>query len=88
MLPLVTIFMDAYIFNGLLASGEAPGPDEVCTNVFPEKVENGMVFINFKVAVTAWKNIKKNLSASNTVKCRKHFAHTPVRSEGRSAGCV
>ncbi len=36
-----------------LASGEALGPDEGCTNVFPTKVENGMVFINFKVAVAA-----------------------------------
>ena len=36
-----------------LASGEALGPDEGCTNVFPTKVENGMVFIGFKVAVAA-----------------------------------
>ena len=36
-----------------LASGEALGPDEGCTNVFPVKVENGMVFISFKVAVAA-----------------------------------
>ena len=36
-----------------LASGEALGPDEGCTNVFPAKVENGMVFINYKVAVAA-----------------------------------
>ena len=28
-----------------LASGEALGPDEGCTNVFPTKVENGVVFI-------------------------------------------
>ena len=36
-----------------LATGEALGPDEGCTNVFQTKVENGMVFINFKVAVAA-----------------------------------
>lgn len=36
-----------------LASGEALGPDEGCTNVFPTKVENGMVSISFKVAVAA-----------------------------------
>lgn len=29
-----------------LASGSALGPDEGCTNVFPVKVENGMVFLN------------------------------------------
>lgn len=28
-----------------LASGEALGPDEGCTNVFPAKVENGRVYI-------------------------------------------
>ena len=28
-----------------LASGEALGPDEGCTNVFPTKVENGVVYI-------------------------------------------
>jgi len=28
-----------------LASGEALGPDEGCTNVFPVKVENGMVYL-------------------------------------------
>jgi nitrite reductase (NADH) small subunit len=28
-----------------LASGEALGPDEGCTNVYPAKVENGMVFL-------------------------------------------
>jgi nitrite reductase [NAD(P)H] small subunit len=36
-----------------LASGEALGPDEGCTNVFPTKVENGIVFIDLKVAVAA-----------------------------------
>ncbi len=30
-----------------LASGEALGPDEGCTNVFPAKVENGVVYISF-----------------------------------------
>lgn len=29
-----------------LASGNALGPDEGCVNVFPVKVENGMVFLN------------------------------------------
>ena len=36
-----------------LASGEALGPDEGCTNVFPAKVENGLVFIDFKMAQAA-----------------------------------
>ena len=36
-----------------LASGEALGPDEGCTNVFPAKVENGVVFIDFKMAEAA-----------------------------------
>jgi len=36
-----------------LVSGEALGPDEGCTNVFPVKVENGLVFIDFKVAAAA-----------------------------------
>lgn len=36
-----------------LASGEALGPDEGCTNVFPAKVENGMVYISLAVAVAA-----------------------------------
>jgi len=36
-----------------LASGEALGPDEGCTNVFPVKVENGMVLIDFKMAQAA-----------------------------------
>jgi nitrite reductase (NADH) small subunit len=36
-----------------LASGEALGPDEGCTNVFPAKVENGKVYISFSVAVAA-----------------------------------
>ena len=30
-----------------LATGEALGPDEGCTNVFPVKVENGMVYVDF-----------------------------------------
>jgi nitrite reductase (NADH) small subunit len=30
-----------------LASGEALGPDQGCTNVFPVKVENGIVQIDF-----------------------------------------
>jgi len=36
-----------------LASGEALGPDEGCTNVFPAKVENGKVYISFAVAAAA-----------------------------------
>ena len=36
-----------------LASGQALGPDEGCTNVFPVKVENGMVLIDFRIAVAA-----------------------------------
>ncbi len=36
-----------------LASGKALGPDEGCTNVFPTKVENGAVFIDFKIAAAA-----------------------------------
>ena len=36
-----------------LASGSALGPDEGCTNVFPVKVENGMVLIDFKFAAAA-----------------------------------
>lgn len=36
-----------------LASGEALGPDEGCTNVFPAKVEDGMVYISLAVAVAA-----------------------------------
>lgn len=31
-----------------LASGEALGPDEGCTNVFPCKVEDGKVYIDLK----------------------------------------
>ena len=31
-----------------LASGEALGPDEGCTNVFAVKIENGNVFIGLK----------------------------------------
>ena len=30
-----------------LASGEALGPDEGCTNVYPVKIENGIVYIGF-----------------------------------------
>ena len=30
-----------------LASGEALGPDEGCTNVFPVKVEGGTVYVDF-----------------------------------------
>ena len=30
-----------------LASGEALGPDQGCTNVFPVKIENGIVHIGF-----------------------------------------
>lgn len=30
-----------------LTSGEALGPDEGCANVFPAKVENGKVFVDF-----------------------------------------
>ena len=36
-----------------LASGEALGADEGCTNVFSTKVENGKVFIDFTLAVAA-----------------------------------
>ena len=36
-----------------LASGEALGPDEGCTNVFATKVENGAVFIDYRIAVAA-----------------------------------
>ena len=36
-----------------LASGEALGPDEGCTNVFPVKVEDGKVYIDFAIAVAA-----------------------------------
>jgi len=32
-----------------LASGEALGADEGCTNVFPAKVENGMVYIRLTI---------------------------------------
>ena len=30
-----------------LTSGEALGPDEGCTNVFPVKIENGIVYVDF-----------------------------------------
>ena len=33
-----------------LGSGEALGPDEGCANVFPAKVENGQVFVDFLIA--------------------------------------
>lgn len=33
-----------------LASGKALGPDEGCSNVFPAKIENGMVFVDLLVA--------------------------------------
>jgi len=36
-----------------LASGEALGPDEGCTNTYSTKVENGMVFINSDKAIAA-----------------------------------
>ena len=31
-----------------LASGEALGPDEGCTNVFETRIENGVVFLGLK----------------------------------------
>ena len=36
-----------------LASGEALGPDQGCTNIYPVKVENGMVYLSLAVAVAA-----------------------------------
>ncbi len=33
-----------------LANGEAIGPDQGCTNVFPVKIENGQVFLDLLVA--------------------------------------
>jgi nitrite reductase (NADH) small subunit len=36
-----------------LASGEALGPDQGCTNTYPVKVENGMVYLSLAVAVAA-----------------------------------
>ena len=36
-----------------LASGSALEPDEGCTNVFPVKIENGMVLVDFKIAAVA-----------------------------------
>lgn len=36
-----------------LASGQALGPDEGCTNVFPVKVEGGKVYISFAQAAAA-----------------------------------
>jgi len=36
-----------------LASGEALGPDEGCTNVFPTKVEGGKVFLGLKSSEAA-----------------------------------
>ena len=36
-----------------LATGEALGPDEGCTNVYPVKVESGVVYISFTQAAEA-----------------------------------
>ncbi len=36
-----------------LASGQALGPDDGCTNVFSTKIVNGMVYIDLKVAIAA-----------------------------------
>jgi len=36
-----------------LASGKALAPDEGCTNVFPVKVEAGLVYIDLAVTVAA-----------------------------------
>jgi nitrite reductase (NADH) small subunit len=36
-----------------LASGEALGPDEGCTNIYPAKVENGMVYIRLTESTTS-----------------------------------
>ena len=36
-----------------LASGQALGPDEGCTNTFPTRVENGKVYISLAVAAAA-----------------------------------
>ncbi len=36
-----------------LASGEALGPDEGCTNTFPAKVDGGIVFIDLKNSARA-----------------------------------
>ncbi len=36
-----------------LASGEAQGPDEGCTNSFPVKVEDGVVYLAFCVEEAA-----------------------------------
>ena len=36
-----------------LATGEALGPDEGCTNVYPVKVESGVVYISFTQAAAA-----------------------------------
>ena len=36
-----------------LASGEALGPDEGCTNTYSTKVENGMVFLSSDKAMAA-----------------------------------
>ena len=36
-----------------LASGEALGPDEGCTNVYPVRVENGMVYLGSHEAKAA-----------------------------------
>lgn len=36
-----------------LASGEAQGPDEGCTNVYPVKIDKGLVYISLSSAVAA-----------------------------------
>ncbi len=36
-----------------LASGEAQGPDEGCTNVYPVKIEDGVVYISLSAVVAA-----------------------------------
>ena len=36
-----------------LASGEAQGPDEGCTNSFPVKVEDGVVYLAFRIEEAA-----------------------------------
>ncbi len=36
-----------------LASGEALGPDEGCTNTFPAKVDDGIVYIDLKHSARA-----------------------------------
>lgn len=36
-----------------LATGQALGPDEGCTKVYPVKVENGVIYVAFSEAVAA-----------------------------------